>query len=193
MTSHYFLVQILAESGHCSWDKHVSKKRASFSDFSVDDIYLVHNIETFLTFDRSSSAKTLLDYTFEECCHLLDFVSSTLANVGVTFKVANIKGRPPKHYNPLLQKEKHLESVVRRILPKQIADIVCPKGSRLAHLYGLSKTHKPQLAMRPILFSSRYVQLCTGKVAWRESQTVITHSVHNPRHLLCRGSKKHVS
>ena len=93
----------------------------------------------------------MLDYTFEECCHLLDFVSSTLVNVGVRFKVANIKGRPPKHYHPLLQKEKHLESVVRRILPKQIADIVCPKGSRLAHLYGLPKTHKSQLAMRPIL------------------------------------------
>ena len=62
-----------------------------------------------------------------------------------------IKGRPPKHYHPLLQKEKHLESVVRRILPKQVADKVCTKGSRLAHLYGLPKTHKPQLAMRPIL------------------------------------------
>ena len=48
-------------------------------------------------------------------------------------------------------KEKHLESVVRKILPKQIADSVCPKGSRLAHLYGLPKTHKKKLAMRPIL------------------------------------------
>ena len=61
------------------------------------------------------------------------------------------KGRPPKHYHPLLEKEKHLESVVRRILPKHIADTVCLKGSRLAHLYGLPKTHKERLAMRPIL------------------------------------------
>ena len=61
------------------------------------------------------------------------------------------KGRPPKHYHPLLEKEKHLDSVVRRILPKHIADTVCLKGSRLAHLYGLPKTHKERLAMRPIL------------------------------------------
>ena len=40
---------------------------------------------------------------------------------------------------------------MRQILPKDVADIICPKGSRLAHLYGLPKTHKPELAMRPIL------------------------------------------
>ena len=60
-------------------------------------------------------------------------------------------GRLPKHYHPLLEKEKHLESVVHRILPKHIADLLCPKGTRLAHLYGLPKTHKKHLAMRPIL------------------------------------------
>ncbi|KAL9952276.1 hypothetical protein ACROYT_G039506 [Oculina patagonica] len=59
--------------------------------------------------------------------------------------------RPPKHYHPLLRKEKELTSIVRRILPKQIADLVIQKGSRLAHLYGLPKTHKKQLAVRPIL------------------------------------------
>ncbi|KAL9988150.1 hypothetical protein ACROYT_G002558 [Oculina patagonica] len=32
------------------------------------------------------------------------------------------KGRPPKHYHPLLNKEKILQSTVRRILPKDIAD-----------------------------------------------------------------------
>ena len=61
------------------------------------------------------------------------------------------RGRPPKHYHPLLQKEKELSSVVQRILPKTIADSVIQKGSRLAHLYGLPKTHKKELAMRPIL------------------------------------------
>ncbi|KAL9980400.1 hypothetical protein ACROYT_G008988, partial [Oculina patagonica] len=61
------------------------------------------------------------------------------------------KGRPPKHYHPLLDKEKHCNSIVRKILPKHIADTVCQKGSRLAHLYGLPKTHKERLAMRPIL------------------------------------------
>ena len=55
------------------------------------------------------------------------------------------RGRPPKHYHPLLQKEKELESLVRRILPTAIAESVCPSGSRLAHLYGLPKTHKKEL------------------------------------------------
>ena len=61
------------------------------------------------------------------------------------------KGRPVKHYYPLLHKEKDLESVVRKILPKQISDCVCQAGSRLAHLYGLPKTHKEKLSMRPLL------------------------------------------
>ena len=58
---------------------------------------------------------------------------------------------PPKYYYPLFTKEKNLESVVRRILPGEIADSVYQKGPRLAHLYGLPKTHKERLAMRPIL------------------------------------------
>ena len=61
------------------------------------------------------------------------------------------RGRPPKHYHPLLQKEKELESLVRRILPTAIAESVRPSGSRLARLYGLPKTHNEELAMRPIL------------------------------------------
>ena len=69
----------------------------------------------------------------------------------VSLERPKTRGRPPKHYHPLLQKEKELETVVRQILPKDVADIICPKGSRLVHLYGLLKTHKPELAMRPIL------------------------------------------
>ena len=61
------------------------------------------------------------------------------------------RGRPPKYYHSLFKKEKHLESAVRRIIPKEIADFVCQKGSRLVHLYGLSTTHKERLAMRLIL------------------------------------------
>ena len=61
------------------------------------------------------------------------------------------KGRPPKHYHSLLSKEKTLQSTVRRILPKDIAEPIGPSGSRLAHLYGLPKTHKEKLTVRPIL------------------------------------------
>ena len=62
-----------------------------------------------------------------------------------------IKGRPPKRYHPLLKKEKELSSIVKKILPKPIANSLIQKGSRLAHLYGLPKTHKTKLAVRPIL------------------------------------------
>ena len=65
------------------------------------------------------------------------------------------RGRPPKHYHPLLRKEKDLESLVRRIRATEIADSVRPSGSRLAHLYGLPKTHKENLAMRPILSATQ--------------------------------------
>ncbi|XP_068671463.1 uncharacterized protein [Montipora foliosa] len=65
------------------------------------------------------------------------------------------RGRPPKHYHPLLEKEKLVGNVIRKILPKPVADTLCPTGSRLAHLYGLPKTHKPTLSMRPILSATK--------------------------------------
>lgn len=61
------------------------------------------------------------------------------------------RGRPSKHYHRLLQKEKELRTTLREILPEEIADTLSPKSSRLAHLYGLPKTHKATLSMRPIL------------------------------------------
>ena len=67
----------------------------------------------------------------------------------------NSRGRPPKHYHPLLEKEKLVGNVIRKILPKPVADTLCPTGSRLAHLYGLPKTHKPTLSMRPILSATK--------------------------------------
>ena len=66
-------------------------------------------------------------------------------------KRPNLRGRPPKHYHPLLQKEKDVHSILHRILPQEIATSLSPKSSRLAHLYGLPKTHKAKLSMRPIL------------------------------------------
>ena len=71
--------------------------------------------------------------------------------VPVSLERPRTRGRPLKHYRPLLQKEKELSSVVQRILPKAIADSVIQKGSGLAHLYGPPKTHKKKLAMRPLL------------------------------------------
>ena len=47
--------------------------------------------------------------------------------------------RPPKHFHPLLQKEKELQETLHRILPEGIANSLFPKSSRLAHLHGLPK------------------------------------------------------
>ena len=78
------------------------------------------------------------------------------------------KGRPPKYYHPFSKKEKTISSVVYRILPKSIADTVCHGGSKLAHLYGLPKTHKTPLAMRPILSASATYNCELAK--WLESK-----------------------
>jgi len=53
-----------------------------------------------------------------------------------------MRGRLPKHFHQLLQKEKELTATIERILPKAVAGTVVQNGPRLAHLYGLPKTHK---------------------------------------------------
>ena len=72
-------------------------------------------------------------------------------------------GRPPKHYHPLLRKEKELESIVRRLLPTPVADSGRPSGTRLAHLCGLPKTHEKVLAMRPILSATQTYNYALAK------------------------------
>ena len=64
------------------------------------------------------------------------------------------RGRTPRHFHPLLEKEKQLHEKVHEILPKATSEQLCPKGSRLAHLYGVPKTLKERLCMRPILSAS---------------------------------------
>ncbi|XP_078384145.1 uncharacterized protein LOC144666620 [Oculina patagonica] len=71
--------------------------------------------------------------------------------VQVDEKRPTTRGRPPKHFHPLFEKEKSLDSVLHEILPDEIAKSLSPKSSRLAHLYGLPKTHKATLSVRPIL------------------------------------------
>ena len=75
-------------------------------------------------------------------------------------------GRPSKHYHPLLAKEVLVKSTVTRILPHAVAQSLCLTGPRLAHLYGLPKTHKEKLAMRPIL-SATYTII----ILWRNGLT----------------------
>ena len=78
------------------------------------------------------------------------------------------RGRPPKHYHPLQEKENEFNIKVHSILPKPLADALCPKGSRLAHFFGLPKTHKPELSMRPILSTTRTYNYSLAK--WLEEK-----------------------
>ena len=71
------------------------------------------------------------------------------ASVDGTFKFTHgddkrpkMRGRPPKHFHPLLKKDKELHETLHQILPEEIANSLSPKSSRLAHLDGLPKTHK---------------------------------------------------
>ena len=73
------------------------------------------------------------------------------------------RGRPPKHYHPLLAKEALVQSIITRILPHAVAQSLRPTGSRLAHLYGLPKTHKEKLAMRPILSATNTYNYALAK------------------------------
>jgi len=72
-------------------------------------------------------------------------------------------GRPSNYHHPLLQREKEIDGVITRILPKDVAYPLRPKGSRLAHLYGLPKTHKERLAMRPILSATHTYNYALAK------------------------------
>ena len=71
--------------------------------------------------------------------------------IGCSEERTKTRSRRPTHYHPLLTKEQQLPSIVHKILPKQTAYSLSPKASRLAHIYGLPKTHKPVLSMRPVL------------------------------------------
>ena len=79
------------------------------------------------------------------------------------------RGRPQRHYHHPLQEEKELKSAVHQILPTENAASVCLSGSRLAHLYGLPKTHKKQSAMLPILSATQTYNSTLGK--WLEGKT----------------------
>ena len=78
-------------------------------------------------------------------------VDNTCKFTHVDDKRPKMRGRPPKHFHPLLQKEKELHKTLHQILPEEIANSLSPKSSRLAHLYGLPKTHKPTLMLLPSL------------------------------------------
>lgn len=64
------------------------------------------------------------------------------------------KSWPPKYYHPLLDEEKLFNNAIKRILSKDAAELLLSQGSRLAHLYGLPKTHKKNLSVRPIVSST---------------------------------------
>ena len=78
-------------------------------------------------------------------------VNDTSKFAPVDDKRPKTRGRPPKPFHPLLVKEKEVKTALHEMLPKDTTDSLSPKGSRLAYLYGLPKTHKSTLSLRPIL------------------------------------------
>jgi len=70
-------------------------------------------------------------------------INDTSKFCAVPLEKPKTRGRPSKYYHPLLQKEKILDAIVRRILPKTMADSVKhttatlqPTGKRLSLLHG---------------------------------------------------------
>ena len=99
-------------------------------------------------------------------------IDNTSKFVHVDEKRPKRRGRPAQHFHPLLQKEKELRTALRQILPEEIANSLSPKSSRLSHLYGLPKTHKATLSMRPF-----YQQLApTITISPNGSKRNLSHS-----------------
>ena len=88
-----------------------------------------------------------------EYIHLLNKASidDSRKFVSISSERPKAKGRPPKYYHPLLEKEKLVNNAIKRILPKDVAESLLSQGSRLPHLYSLPKMHKKNLSVRPIL------------------------------------------
>lgn len=57
----------------------------------------------------------------------------------------------------LLKREKELFSIIQKTLLKPIADSLIQKGSRLTHIYGLSKTYKKKRAFHTSLPSGSMI------------------------------------
>ena len=75
------------------------------------------------------------------------------------------RGRPPRHFHPLLEKEKQLHEKVHEILPKATSEQLCPKGSSLAHLYGVPQNTQRKTVHETHLISLWHVQLPAGEMA----------------------------
>ena len=97
------------------------------------------------------SGVVVMDKAEYACLLSAASINDTSKFVHVNDKRPKSRGRPPKHFHLLLQKGKDVNTVLRETLPRNITDSLCPKSSRLAHLYSLPKTHKANLSMRPIL------------------------------------------
>ena len=64
------------------------------------------------------------------------------------------RGRKPLVFHPLLEKESELDRFLVELdgkIPKDVSKSIRPRGSRLAHMYGLPKMHKPGVPLRPVL------------------------------------------
>ena len=68
-----------------------------------------------------------------------------------------MRGRPPKHFHPLLEKEKELTAAVKRILPKDTADSVVQKGSKTCPPVWSTKDSQETTGDAPHTIRNRYI------------------------------------
>ena len=75
------------------------------------------------------------------------------------------RGRPPKHYLPLLQKEKELESLVRRVLPTAVAESVPSVRFQAGPPSWFAQNAQERVSYATYSVSYTDLQLCSGKMA----------------------------
>ena len=82
------------------------------------------------------------------------FLCEASIDITTRFIPVNLQRPTTKTISSLTRKKQLIREKVHKFLPKTNADLLCPNGSTLAHLYGISKTHKTELCMRLILSAS---------------------------------------
>ena len=81
-----------------------------------------------ITKPDNGSGVVVMDKSDYVCLLKESSINDEIKFAPVSLERPKTRGRPPKFYHPLLQKEKEVSSAVQRILPKSIADSVGPKG-----------------------------------------------------------------
>lgn len=97
------------------------------------------------------------------------------------------KRRSPKHYYLLLQTEKHMFSVVRNILPKNMAVFLCKAGFSVAYLYGLPKSKHTRINFQNAQYYRQRIHTTTlwQSGLWPVKATLFSPIYHKQLYFVC--------